>query len=95
MGKVMLAVVMVPPLLVLREHLRPGTCLGEAMVGHPPLYREQGLGVILPGLARLNAFFADAQHIVELHGLIAVEDATAIGHDRFWRAVAPQGICQD
>ena len=38
MGKVMLAVVMVPPLLVFREHLRPSARIGKAVVGKPSLY---------------------------------------------------------
>ena len=65
------------------------------MVGEPSLNGEEGLRVILPRLSRLDAFLADTKHVIELHRLVAVEDATTISHDRFWSAVATEGVGQD
>jgi hypothetical protein len=44
---------------------------------------------------RATMRFDTTSGVVELHGLRAVEDPTTTGHDRFWRAVAPQSISQD
>src|SRR5712692_1478310 len=95
MGKMMLDIVIGPPRLVCLLDLRPGACIGECIVGEPSLNGEEGLRVILPRLSRLDAFLADTKHVIELHRLIAVEDPTTISHDRFWSAVATEGVGQD
>jgi hypothetical protein len=54
-----------------------------------------GLGVILPGLPTIDAFFADTKHVVGLESLRAVEDSSTICHNGLWCAIAPKSISQD
>src|SRR6266566_4817652 len=63
--------------------------------GSIPHNGEQGLSIILPRLPRINAFLADTQHIIELDGLIAIENRPAVSHKSFWRPIAPKGVGQD
>ena len=66
MGVMVLHIVVLPPGLMGLVDLRPGACVGERMVSEPALDRKQGLCVIFPGLARINALLMDIQHVIEL-----------------------------
>ncbi len=93
MGKMVLHIVVLPPFLVLTQHLWPGSCVRESVVGETALDREQGFRIILPGLASIDPLLANAEHVVEQYGLVAVKDASAIRDDSFWSTVAVNGIC--
>lgn len=66
-AKVMFLIVVGPPGLVNLLDLRPGPRIGKREIGEPALNREQGLCKILSGLPRIDALFANTQHIIELH----------------------------
>jgi hypothetical protein len=63
-----LRIVVLPPGLVGLLDLRPGARVGERMVSKSSLNREQRFCVVLPRLARIDAFFADTQHVIKLYG---------------------------
>ena len=65
-GKVSFDIVIDPPGPVRLLDFRPGARVGKGMVSKPPLDREQGLRVVLPGFPRIDALFANAKHVIEL-----------------------------
>jgi hypothetical protein len=67
MGVMVLLIVVLPPGLVSLLDLRPGARVGKRMVGKPPLDREQGFRIVLPGFPRIDTFFADTQHVIKLY----------------------------
>ena|SRR3989442_3187133 len=73
MSVMSLNIVVSPPRLMGLLDFWPSARIGERMVGKPPLDREQGLSVIFPRLARIDAFFADAKHVIELESLRAAK----------------------
>ncbi len=95
MGKMVLAVIVLPPGLVCLLDLWSGARVGKRMVSEPSLNGEQGFRVNLPGLAWVNALFTDTKHVVELESLRAVKLPSTIGHKGFWCPVAPNRISQD
>jgi hypothetical protein len=62
------------------------------MVRETFLDREERLCIIFPRLARIDALFADAQHVIELKRLRAVKLASSIGHEPFRRTVMANGF---
>ncbi len=67
MSVMMLDVVVLPPRLVGLLDFRPSAHVGKGMVPKPSLDREQRFCIILPGFTRVDALFADTQHIIKLH----------------------------
>src|SRR5260370_25448532 len=87
----MFAVVALATSLVSLLDLRPGGRIREGMVGDLSLDGEQGFRVIFPRFPRVNALFADAQHVVELESNGRVELPASVCDKSFRCPIAPDG----
>lgn len=66
------------------EQSGPGVILGKIPVGEPSLEVELTLNQILPALPFLDLLLLDSQALIDLQGLLRLENAPTIAHEHRW-----------